>query len=461
MATTRSSTRPLTRSAGAVALAATVLVAAGLALGVAIGPGAGADPTAAAASAATTTSTTTTSTTTTTPAAARTTSSTDSAGQRPASRGPIGPGPRSGQPVRLDVLAALLEGSPVFPGDFADPFALAEPDAVYLYATNTGLANIPVVEVPRSTADSEGRYLGDALPNLPDWTTKGSQWAPAVYARPNGTYVMYYVTPAPAADDGSEALQCISVATADNPAGPFTDDSDEPFVCPTGQGGAIDPSVFVDGSGDPWLLWKSDGDCCGLPTNLYSQPLSPDGMALMGPPNLLLTADQKWEANLVEAPSMVRNGDKVDLFYSANDWNTPNYAVGVAICESVTGPCRKPQDKPWMRTAQRYSGPGGQEFFDDQGQVWMVHHGFLPGQAGKPDAARRLYLDLLDFTGPDQAPTRAGSAAAAGSLAEWALGITLVVTTVLVLVGSWLHHRRTRRRAGPGESRGTGVGAAG
>ena len=371
----------------------------------------------------------------------------ESAGQRPATRGPVGAGPTSGQPVRLDVVAALLEGSPVFPGDFADPFALAEPEAVYLFATNTGFANIPVIEVPRSTADTEGRYLGDALPTLPGWTTKGSQWAPAVYARPDGTYVMYYATPSPVPDDGGPTRQCISVATAENPAGPFTDDSDGPFVCPMDRGGAIDPSVFVDETGDPWLLWKSDGDCCGLPTNIYSQPLSSDGTELTGPPTLLITADQAWEADLVEGPSMVRNGDGIDLFYSANDWDTPNYAVGVAICESVTGPCRKPQDGPWMRSAQRYSGPGGQEFFDDQGQVWMIHHGFLPGQAGKPDAARRLYLDLLDFGGPGEVPTRSGSAQAAGAVAEWALGVTLLVTTALVLLGAWVHRRRAARRA--------------
>ena len=52
--------------------------------------------------------------------------------------------------------------------------------------------------------------------------------------------------------------------------GPFTDDSSSAFVCPLSQGGAIDPSVFVASNG-PWLLWKSDGDCCNMPTTIYSQ----------------------------------------------------------------------------------------------------------------------------------------------------------------------------------------------
>ena len=48
------------------------------------------------------------------------------------------------------------------------------------------------------TLDSgfKGQYLGDALPQLPKWTVTGFQWAPSVWADPNGTYVMYYSTPA-------------------------------------------------------------------------------------------------------------------------------------------------------------------------------------------------------------------------------------------------------------------------
>ena len=76
---------------------------------------------------------------------------------------------------------------------------------------------------------------------------------------------------------------CISRATSANPAGPFVDDSSSAFVCPVSKGGAIDPSVFVAADGTPWLLWKSDGDCCSLPTTIYSQQLSPDGLSVVGP----------------------------------------------------------------------------------------------------------------------------------------------------------------------------------
>ena len=40
-----------------------------------------------------------------------------------------------------------------------------------------------------------GHYLGDALPALPKWTVSGYQWAPSVWARPDGTFVLYYLDP--------------------------------------------------------------------------------------------------------------------------------------------------------------------------------------------------------------------------------------------------------------------------
>ena len=136
-------------------------------------------------------------------------------------------------------------------------------------------AHIPVIAITRATGFS-GHYLGDALPTVPTWTVSGYQWAPSVWARPDGTYVLYYATPAThpmncvakptsygcvETTHGPNTAMCISRATSTNPAGPFVDDSASPFVCPYAQGGAIDPSIYVRSDGTAWLLWKSDGDC--------------------------------------------------------------------------------------------------------------------------------------------------------------------------------------------------------
>ena len=318
----------------------------------------------------------------------------------------------------LTLIGGILGAKTFYNGDFADPFVLATPSSFYVYASSfkgqDGQANVPVLGIGLTQGKYTGRYLGDALPQVPKWSQGAFQWAPAVWSRPDGTYVMYYTTPAtiswtcwgaqkpPRCVDsanGWTAAACISRATSTSPTGPFVDDSSSPFVCPASQGGAIDPSVYVD-NGTPWLLWKSDGDCCGQPTVIYSQRLSPDGLATAGPAVPLIGATQSWEGGLVEGPAMVESGGTHWLFYSANDWGTPNYSIGVAKCASVSGPCTKPLGQAWLSSSdtkdERDVGPGGAEFFQYGGLVWVVHHGLVAGQTGNA-AERRLYITLVRF----------------------------------------------------------------
>lgn len=354
-----------------------------------------------------------------------------------ATRGPIGANPSTAQGITLTIVNGLLHNEPIFNGDFADPFALVDGDSVYAYATNTsGSANaapahIPVIAITRPTGFA-GHYLGDAIPTLPRWTVSGYQWAPSVWARPDGTFVLYYSTPAthplhciahPASagcvrtTDGPNTAMCISRATSTDPAGPFVDNSSSAFICPYADGGAIDPSIFVTSNGTPWLLWKSNGDCCNLPTHIYSQQLSPDGLSVVGPPHMLIGATQRWEGNLVEAPSMVEEGNTFWLFYSANLWGTPNYSIGIAKCASIVGPCSKPLTRAWYKSTDSANGQGygGTEFFRTGNLVWMVHHGLVPGQTGNY-AQRRLYVNLLVF--PLDGLPRIAANAPAAAVAE-------------------------------------------
>jgi hypothetical protein len=353
-----------------------------------------------------------------------------------ATQGPIGANPAKAQGVKLSILSGLLHGEPIYNGDFADPFALYDGNTVYTYATNTTSgpnskpAHIPVIAITRSTGFA-GHYLGDALPALPKWTVSGYQWAPSIWARPDGTFVMYYATPATdplncvykatnpgcvMTTHGANTAMCISRATSTSPSGPFVDDSSSAFICPYQQGGAIDPSIYIRSDGTPWLLLKSDGDCCNQPTYLYSQQLSPDGLSTVGLPHELIGATQAWEGGLVEAPSMIKEGSTYWLFYSANLWGTPNYSIGIAECASVIGPCSKPLDRAWHVSTNSANGQGygGSEFFQTGTLIWMVHHGLVPGEAGNY-AQRRLYVDLLVFptNGLPEVAARAPAAAMA------------------------------------------------
>jgi hypothetical protein len=188
-----------------------------------------------------------------------------------------------------------------------------------------------------------------------------------------------------------------------------------------------------------------------LPTTIFSQRLTDDGLATAGEPQQLLQDDQAWPAGIVEGPSMVRHGSEYVLFFSANHWDSADYAIGVAECDSVTGPCTQPLDRAWMASAQDYSGPGGQEFFDAPGGVWMVHHGFLPGQAGTPDGERRLYLDLIDFPDGTALPATMGTAVAEERVALWSVRTLVVVALAgaLIAIGIRWWWRRRRTPASP------------
>lgn len=298
----------------------------------------------------------------------------------------VEPGENAGALIRA--AAGPTAGVPVFEGDFADPFVLADGPIFYAYATNTIAANVPVY---RSATAVRGDYLGDALPKLPEWTEPGSVWAPSVLPRDDG-FVLYYTT-----RDVDSGRQCISLAVADQPQGPFIDESTGPLICQVDLGGSIDASPFVDTDGTAYLLWKSDGNCCNIETGIWAQQLGADGRGLVGEPVELLRADQPWEGELIEGPAMLEVDGKYFLFYSANAWDSADYAVGVAVCRGALGPCEKETAKPILLSQNGLAGPGGQEFFTDrQGRQWVVFHAWTTEEVGYPNGARSLFLNEIE-----------------------------------------------------------------
>lgn len=289
----------------------------------------------------------------------------------------------------------------LFETDFADPFVLRDGLTYYAFATGANGRN---VQVARSRDLLSWTRLTDALPQLPSWAAPGPglTWAPSVLRR-GDRWVLYYTT----ADTGS-GFQCISRAIASRPEGPYVDDSLRPFVCQAGGAtpfcGSIDPSPFVDADGRAWLLFKSDENAptCRSRPRIWSQQLSDDGLSVIGAPNALLATDQVWEGPLIEGPSMTRAGDHTLLFYSANCYESRDYAVGYAVCEGPAGPCSKrTTDAPLLKSTERVIGPGGQEIFSDiLGRPWVAYHAWTTAKtsyaAGGMRALRLAPLDIRD-----------------------------------------------------------------
>ena len=290
---------------------------------------------------------------------------------------------------------------PVLDLDFADPDVVRVGRVFHAYATNAHGRNIQhatSTDLVHWTADT-----ADVLPEVGAWVTldpPGHVWAPEVFDNGDG-FTLHYT-----ARDRTGGRQCIGVALASSPDGPFRPVGDGPLVCPTEQGGAIDASSYTE-NGTRHLLWKSDGNCCRLDTWLHLQPVSWDGTRVTGDPVRLLKQDDPhtWEQGLVEAPTLVKRDGRYVLLYSAGDYRTNAYAAGWATADTLTGPYVKGAG-PFMTTesfARAIGGPGGQDVVTGPGgQDRILFHG-----RGADGSRRVLYAAGLGFA--DGRPVVSGS----------------------------------------------------
>ncbi len=286
----------------------------------------------------------------------------------------------------------------VYPFDFPDPAVIVAGQTYYAYATNSVAGNIQIID---STDLTHWTAVGNALPSLPAWAAANYTWAPSV-AMIGGSFLLYY-----AVDIAGSNTECISVATSGQPQGPFVDTSTAPLECQQSLGGSIDPASFIDTNGTPYLVWKSGGPGS---SKIWAQQLAPSGTSFVPGTNPigLMAPDQSWEGGTVEAPNLVTSGGRYYLFFSGNNWNSANYAVGVATCASPLGPCNDAASNPILSSGPGLAGPGGASVFaDTAGNFWIAFHAWIPGAVGFPNS-RDLYLRRLSLSGSVPAVTPSG-----------------------------------------------------
>ena len=207
-------------------------------------------------------------------------------------------------------------------------------------------------------------------------------------------FLLYYT-----ARDRASGKQCVGVAFSPRPEGSFTDSRGAPLVCQAKLGGTIDPSPFRDGD-RLYLLFKNDGNCCGLTAWLWVQEMTSDGQGLVGDPVKLASNDRPWEGRVVEAPTLVKHEDRYYLFYSANNYSGPEYAVGYALCESVSGPCQDAPENPILKSNRNnpaITGPGHQTLLRVEDHWWIIFHAWEPGARGIKTSRRQLWIEPLTW----------------------------------------------------------------
>jgi hypothetical protein len=266
-----------------------------------------------------------------------------------------------------------------FGGDQTDPFVLAEDGTYYLFTSRQALgagANVPV-----RTAAVVGHWgpVTDAMPELPAWAQPGWAWAPDVH-RFGDHDVLYFTA---LVRGSSPAIMCIGAAVGTRITGPYVA-LPAPIVCQFLAGGSIDARTFEDADGQTYLLWKSDQNAVShvTPTQIYSQPLSTDGLHVLGRATQIFGPDEPWQGEIVEAPDLVQVAGAYFLFYSGYWFNQPGYAIGAAPCAGPLGPCADTSRAPLLGSNEQGSGPGEESVFADARGIWLVyapfHSSFVP-----------------------------------------------------------------------------------
>lgn len=266
-------------------------------------------------------------------------------------------------------------------GYFADPDIVRHDGRWFAYATNTSHLRLPTLtsrdlRTWTPLADAAGRRVDPLQPASWVRGRGGGQnlWAPGVARVGDGWTAAYS---APAGTSGGQRHNCIGLTRGPSPAGPFRPVG-EPLCYGQAQLGVIDPDVFVDDDGKPWLLWKFSGVVDRRPAGIFVRALNADGtgFAAGSQTRELLTLEKAWEGDTIENPSMVQFRDVTYLFYSANSWEDARYATGYAICAGPEGPClRQNGGEPLLSTAGTGRlGPGGGSAFVDGDSLRMVYH---------------------------------------------------------------------------------------
>ena len=111
----------------------------------------------------------------------------------------------------------------------------------------------------------------------------------------------------------------------------------------------------------------------------------------------LLTDDQSWQAGNVEGPAMVEEDGTFYLFYSANDFDSADYAIGYATCTSPLGPCADSTNNPVIASGGNMLGPGGPTLYFGPTGLEMGFSAWA-GTVGYADGGHRaLYTASVTF----------------------------------------------------------------
>ncbi|MCA1634407.1 MAG: family 43 glycosylhydrolase [Acidobacteria bacterium] len=272
---------------------------------------------------------------------------------------------------------AVTYTNPVVAGDYPDPSVIRVGEDYW--ATVTSGTWAPHFPLLHSRDLVNWRVAGFVFQKRPAWV-KSDFWAPEII-EDRGRFFVYYTA---RRDDGPRktGTLCVAVATANAPAGPYTDHG--PLVCQIPElkdVGSIDAFYVRDEAGQPYLVWKADGNDAepDQPTSIFAQRLAEDGTKLAGKRREILRNTAKWERHVTEGSFIIRRGGWFYHFYSGNACcgRGCDYALGVARARKLLGPWEKNPANPILAANDDWQCPGhGSIITTPDGRDFLLYHSY-------------------------------------------------------------------------------------
>lgn len=189
----------------------------------------------------------------------------------------------------------------------------------------------------------------------------------------------------------------ICVATSTSPKGPFIQTEKKPII--ENEKG-IDTSFFMDDNGTPYLYFVrfTGGNV------IWAAEMSKDLKSIkMETLKQCINAESSWEkrqGTITEGPSLLKKGNTYYLLYSANHYESQDYAVGYATSSSPLGPWKKYNGNPILRrdkaAADGLVGTGhGAPFVCEDGSYKYIFHAHASTTNVGP---RTSYINDLHFS---------------------------------------------------------------
>lgn len=286
----------------------------------------------------------------------------------------------------------------------ADPAIFEENGTFYLYGTNDENANegfrVYTSKDLKTWEGPKGYRSGYALSKIENYGN-GGFWAPQVW-KMNDKYFMAYT-----------ADEHIAISTSTSPTGPFTQSPQSNLFSGTQK--QIDPFVFFDDSGTfIFYVDIKNGN------KIFVTELASDLKSVkVAEGTECIRSTESWENNgqpsalVTEGPTVIKHKGFYYLIYSANHFENPNYAVGYATSENLTGPWIKYENNPILsRNQVGWSGTGhgdlilnekGEVYKDKDGKMYYVFHTHY-SEGGARKTPRKTALIKMYFESAENGP---------------------------------------------------------